>query len=461
MIKLVIFDYDGVFSDGTVLFNGDDEILKNYNIKDGKGLNLLKQNNIKIGLLSNFSSNKELKFNNKSSENFREHLKFDSFYIGPRDKLEILDLWKNKLNINYDEIAYIGDDVNDIHILEKVGYSGCPNDAVEECKKIVDVICEKNGGYGCVREFCEKIINKKENKIIKEIKSEFLHQIGNFNIEEINNLAISINDCHGIIYFCGVGKSGNIAKHCCDLLKCISIKAFYIDLLNTTHGDIGTMTSKDIILMFSNSGNTMELVNLIYLFKNIGIKTVGICCNEKSKFKELCDHVVVTPFKKEISGEIDKIPTNSFMSHLLFSNILVSLLKNRINIDQYGVNHLSGNIGNDLLKIKDVLINDFPKIILKNTVQLHEVLLKMTEHKMGCCFFIDDERKIIGLLTDGDIRRLFIKDSDIKYIKLEDINTNFYYENDLDKFICDIDKKYNYVPILEKDKLLLNIIKLC
>jgi len=154
-----------------------------------------------------------------------------------------------------------------------------------------------------VREFVDKIINfSKEFSIIDEIRNEFYYQIDNFNLDNINELADIIKNIEGNIYFCGVGKSGNIAKHCCDLLKCISYKSFYFDILNSTHGDIGTIKNNDIILLFSNSGNTSELINIIPSLKKIGIKIIGICCNKHSKFEELCDITIVTPFNKEISG---------------------------------------------------------------------------------------------------------------------------------------------------------------
>ena len=385
-------------------------------------------------------------------ENFKEHLNFDYFYIGSKNKLEILNLWKSELNIDYNEIAYIGDDSNDIELLEKVGLSACPNDAIEDCKKIVDIILKNDGGQCCVREFCEIIVNKKENNIIKEIKNEFLYQIKNFNIEEINNLGKLINDCNGNIYFCGVGKSGNIAKHCCDLLKCISIKAFYFDLLNSTHGDIGTLKNNDIILMFSNSGNTIELVNLIPLFKEIGIKVVGICCNKDSKFNEYCDNIIVTPYQKEISGVIDKIPTNSFMSHLLFSNILVSLLKNRIDLNSYRQNHLSGNIGKNLLKVKDLLIKEYPKFIINNNkfnININIILLKMTEYKIGYCFFVTNDKKLIGILTDHDTRKLII--SGKNNIQINNINRNYQYIDNVNIYIKDLNKSKFILPVIEKN----------
>ena len=289
--------------------------------------------------------------------------------------------------------------------------------------------------------------------IVDNIKREFNYQINNFNINKIYEIINILKNTPGNIYCCGVGKSGNIAKHCCDLLKCISYKSFYLNILNTTHGDIGTLNNKDVILIFSNSGNTIEIINIIPLFKNIGVFSIGVCCNKKSKFKELCDLTIVTPFQNEIEGEINKIPTNSIMSHLLFINILISISKNRITLDKYKQNHLSGNIGKSLLKIKDVLSNNFPKIIISrdNMIDINIILLKMTEYKCGCCFFINNDDELLGILTDGDIRRLLIGNNNVK-ININNINSNFYYEKDLEKYVALL--KYNYTPILSNKKLI-------
>jgi YrbI family 3-deoxy-D-manno-octulosonate 8-phosphate phosphatase len=354
-IKFVVFDFDGVFTDGKCYFDANSNIKKYYNIKDGMGLKLLKDNEIKTGILTSYSTDKKILLNELDiNEAMIKHLNFDFKYIGCEKKINILNNWIKELDINYNNVAYIGDDINDVEILKLVEFSACPSNAVNECKQVVNYICDNKGGKGCVREFIDKIINNQYPTItiIDEIKKEFNYQIDNFNLKKINNVCEIIKNIEGNIYFCGVGKSGNIAKHCCDLLKCISFPSFYLDVLNSTHGDIGTLTNKDIILIFSNSGNTLEIVNIIPLFKNIGIKTVGICCNEISTFKDLCDIVIVTPFKNEIGGVINKIPTNSCMSHLIFSNILVSLLKNNISLNKYIKNHLSGNIGNILLKVK-------------------------------------------------------------------------------------------------------------
>jgi arabinose-5-phosphate isomerase len=126
---------------------------------------------------------------------------------------------------------------------------------------------------------------------------------------------------------------------------------------------------------------------------------------------------LLLPFNKEISGKINKIPTNSCMSQLIFSNILVSLLKRNINLDEYIINHSAGNIGNDLLKIKDVLITKFPKILLEKEVKITKVLIEMTKYKIGCCFFVNKKDKLLGIMTDGDLRRLLITKKIYQYDK--------------------------------------------
>ena len=189
-INLVIFDFDGVFTDGKCYFDEKSNIKKYYNIKDGMGIKLLKDNKIKTGLISSYSTDKNILLNELDIDDaIITHLKFDYVYIGCEKKINILNNWMKELNINYDSLAYIGDDINDIENLKLVKFSPCPNDAVNECKQLVNYICENKGGEGCVREFVDKIINNQNPiTIIDEIKKEFNYQIENFNLEKINNL---------------------------------------------------------------------------------------------------------------------------------------------------------------------------------------------------------------------------------------------------------------------------------
>ena len=503
-IKLVIFDFDGVFTDGKCYFDANKNIIKYYNIKDGMGISLLKKNNIKVGLISSYNSSRNVSYVNEINKGIVNHLNFDLIdcfdykYIGKNNKLEVLNNWMKELNIEYNNIAYIGDDINDVQILERVGFAACPNDAILECKKIVKYVCQKDGGNGCVREFVDCILEDEaiglrnlNRNILSQISDEMLHQINNFNLEEIDQIVEIIRKSK-TVYFTGIGKSETMANHCANLLKSISINVFYLNAINALHGDIGTIGKNDVILLFSKSGNTSELLQLIPFIKSRSCYTIGVCCDENSKFLELCDMVIRLPFGGEIDsredavggtiedtvedsvegtvegtvkggkqytgyiGYINKIPTNSCMTQLLFSNILVSLLKKDININEYKENHPAGNIGNNLKKIKDCIKIEYPKLVLRDEVKLHDILLEMTKFKIGCCFFVNEIDELIGILTDGDIRRLLLKDENKKIINIDDINKSYYYEENLEKFIYDC-KKMVYIPVLNK-KIIIGII---
>ena len=452
-IKLVVFDFDGVFTNGSIQFY-DSKIIKSYNIKDGIGIKRLLEYNIQVGVISGYHIN-------QSQEDIINHLNIPYKEYSSKNKLNVLLEWCNKLNIELYNVAYMGDDINDLEVLNNVKLSGCPKDAISEVKECVHFISSINGGQGCIRDFCDYILNNilsnNFDNIIQEIKSEFYYQINNFNMTDIIKLSNIIKNAPRNIYFLGVGKSGNIAKHCCDLLKCISYSSFYLDLLNLTHGDIGTITSNDIIIIFSNSGNTEEIIKITHLLKKIGSRIICICCKEKTQISELCDVLIITPFKIEISGTIDKIPTNSCMSHLIFSNILVSVLKENISLEKYTYNHLSGNIGYNLIKIKDIININYPKVIIKNdenSILLKFILIKMIEYNLGCCFFFCENDDIIGMLTDGDIRRYMSEYNLSDIIYIEKINKKFYYESDLNKFIKDCNKiGTGIIPIILNNKM--------
>lgn len=161
MIELIVFDFDGVFSDGSFLFDNSNNIKKFYNGKDSYALKLAKKNNIKCGIITN---------DKVVSLEHAPHIfdRLDKSSLGSdRPKLDIINSWLQEFNLSFDKVAYIGDDIPDIEILKRAGFSGCPNDAVPQVKDVVDYICKKKGGKGAVREFVDLIIsnNKKSDNV--------------------------------------------------------------------------------------------------------------------------------------------------------------------------------------------------------------------------------------------------------------------------------------------------------
>lgn len=160
-IKLLIMDVDGTLTDGQVHLSNNGELFKSFNVKDGLGIKVLLQaNDIKSVLITG---------RNSSITSLRANeLNISKVYQGIEEKNIILSQLSCELNIKYESIAYIGDDINDLSAMNLVGYRGCPCDAVEEIKQISDYVCRNKGGDGAVREFIAKIIelnNTYNNKI--------------------------------------------------------------------------------------------------------------------------------------------------------------------------------------------------------------------------------------------------------------------------------------------------------
>lgn len=151
MIKLIVFDFDGVFTNGKVYFN-ESNIIKGYNVKDGMGIMQLKKTNIKVGVISGFKEN-------ESQKKIIEHLNIEYKKLNCHNKMKTLIEWCNELKIKLENVAYMGDDLNDILIMNNVKLSGCPLNAYKSVKKISSFVSEKNGGEGCVRDFCDFILN--------------------------------------------------------------------------------------------------------------------------------------------------------------------------------------------------------------------------------------------------------------------------------------------------------------
>jgi len=155
MIKLVAFDVDGVLTDGSITYDENGVEYKTFNAKDGQGIVNLN----KAGIITAIITARE----NGTVYHRAQNLKITELHQGQKNKIAKLDELLQKYNLTYNEVAYIGDDLPDICILEKVKLAGCPNDAVDEVQGVANWKSSKDGGRGAVREFCDYILeNNKE-----------------------------------------------------------------------------------------------------------------------------------------------------------------------------------------------------------------------------------------------------------------------------------------------------------
>ena len=149
-IKCVAFDVDGVMTDGSLTFFEDGREVKTFNAKDGQGVCMLNAAGIKTVIIT-ARENGTVRVRAKI-------LDITKLYEGQKNKVIALGNLADEFDLKYDEIAYMGDDLPDLGVLNKVGLSACPNDAVEEVKEVCKFISTKGGGRGAVREFCDFIL---------------------------------------------------------------------------------------------------------------------------------------------------------------------------------------------------------------------------------------------------------------------------------------------------------------
>lgn len=154
-IKLVCFDFDGTFTDGQFYISSNGDCMKSYNGRDIYAIKMLKDKGVKTGLII---SDNSTHFDYISKMNHFD--KLDYFYEGLEDKFNVIDKWRKDLDIYWNEIAYIGDDSDDLRCLNKVGISACPADAISEIQSVCIYRTKSGGGKGAIREFVDYLMKQ-------------------------------------------------------------------------------------------------------------------------------------------------------------------------------------------------------------------------------------------------------------------------------------------------------------
>jgi len=152
-IKLVLTDVDGVLTDGGRYYSNKGESIKKFHVRDGMGVNLLLRNGIKTVIVT--------KENSTITKRWAKDMNISKVYSGLIRKEEAITKICNFYNVSTFEIAYIGDDVNDLNLMQKIGFSATPNDGIFDAKKITDYVCMMAGGNGAFREFVDLILKSK------------------------------------------------------------------------------------------------------------------------------------------------------------------------------------------------------------------------------------------------------------------------------------------------------------
>ncbi|CAK9188220.1 unnamed protein product [Ilex paraguariensis] len=233
------------------------------------------------------------------------------------------------------------------------------------------------------------------------------HFFQNLDLTQTLTFTQTLLKTQGTIFFTGVGKSGFVAQKISQTLISLGIKSGFLSPVDALHGDIGILSNQDILVLFSKSGNTEELLRLVPCAKGKGVFLISVTSKLPNSLTGLCDMNVHLPLERELCP-FDLAPVTSTAIQMVFGDTVAIALMDARNLtkNEYAANHPAGRIGKSLIfKVKDVMKKQEELPVCREGDLIMDQLVELTSKGCGCLLVIDGEFHLIGTFTDGDLRR--------------------------------------------------------
>ncbi|MFD1000141.1 SIS domain-containing protein [Ohtaekwangia kribbensis] len=270
-------------------------------------------------------------------------------------------------------------------------------------------------------------LGKNIKKIARDVlinESLAIQKLTNFIDDDFEACVKEIYSAKGRVVITGVGKSAIIANKIVATLNSTGTPSIFMHAADAIHGDLGMIQKDDIVICISKSGNTPEIKVLVPLLKRRGSKLVALVSNTNSYLAQQADFVLNATIAEEACPH-NLAPTTSTTAHLALGDALaVSLLEIRdFSSRDFAEYHPGGALGKQLyLKVSDVYTHNELPLVKANT-PLKDVILEISSKRLGCTAVIDENKNLLGIITDGDLRRMLEKNTNLADIKATDIMT--------------------------------------
>ena len=210
----------------------------------------------------------------------------------------------------------------------------------------------------------------------------------------------------GRIIFTGMGKSGIVAKKIVASLASTGTPAFFVHPAEASHGDLGMISSEDMVVAISNSGESKELADILNYCKRYAIPLVGITKNPQSTLAKYVDYVLLLPNMPE-ADPLGLAPTSSTTATLVLGDVLTVALMNRKKFTKqdFQVRHPGGKLGAVLQRVQDIMHQGSEIPLLDENTAIPTILVEMSDKRLGCVGFVNAKGELTGIFTDGDLRR--------------------------------------------------------
>ena len=259
-------------------------------------------------------------------------------------------------------------------------------------------------------------------KEVVDLEIKALKKLKN-SINESFNLAVNqILKCQSKVILCGVGKSGLIANKISSTFSSVGTPAFYLSANDSSHGDLGSISKKDILILISNSGETNELKNIIQFANRNKILLIGIVSQKNSLLYRSADIKLFIPKATEAGGII---PTSSTTSQLALGDALaIATMKQRnFKNKDFKKIHPAGSLGAQLKTVEDIMLKDSSIPFVNENLKMREALKILSSKKLGFLLVRDKRKFTKGIITDGELRRFSQKNQNFHNTVVKEIMT--------------------------------------
>ena len=263
-----------------------------------------------------------------------------------------------------------------------------------------------------------------QDVILSEIKS--LQKLKSSIDKNFNRVIEAIINCKkGKIILSGVGKSGIIARKISSTLSSVGTPSFFVDPSSCSHGDLGQISSNDLLILISNSGESSELKNLIrYANRNKNIILIGIVSKKNSLLYKNSDIKILLPEVKE-AGPGNIVPTSSTIMQLAMGDAIAISTMRQKNFSEKDFKkfHPSGSIGAKLKTVEDLMLKGKKIPFINENTNMRSALKIITKKRLGVLIVQNSSKKTNGIITDGQIRRISEKKGNLDNLKVKNVMT--------------------------------------
>ncbi len=250
-----------------------------------------------------------------------------------------------------------------------------------------------------------------KKKILKDLlqaEQKYLnHFFESVDISSLENVLDVLAACKGLIIITGVGKSGLVAEKIAVTMTSTGSRALFLSPSNALHGDIGIINPDDVFIVISKSGESDEILHLIPFARNRGVKIIGMVSNTESRIAKAVDVVLQLTTEPELCP-YDLAPTTSTTIQGIVGDVLaMALMKlKEFSLADFARSHPSGRIGRRMIiKVNELMLKGDDIPLCSPNDKLIDTLVELSNKKCGCVLIVDESKSLLGIFTDGDLRR--------------------------------------------------------